>query len=184
MCAKRVFNLFGCMWDQMFGRSKTNERPAKRVWEMNEAERSVEREARYQIFAEFFRRKGASVKMNGQQLVVETPKNNYLIEILLADPRFTSVGVVYEVIPGDMDRASWACYNAQALSLVAKVRAEPEHDGYMLHFSVEAIHDSAQSFLDVADLQFACLEDCRAKYVDLIQQVIGKEPPDWASRPQ
>jgi hypothetical protein len=160
------------------------ETPVKQVWEMNEAERLVERNARYQTFAEAFRRKGAGVEMVGSQLVVATPKNNYLIEMLPADPRFVSVGLAYEVIPGDIDRASWACYNAQALSLVAKAKAEPEGNGYMLYFAVEAIHDTAQAFLNVADIQFACLEDCREKYLNLMRQAIDEEDLSWSTQPR
>lgn len=147
----------------------------KRIWDMDLTERLVERSGRYKAYAEFFRRKGAKVELRAEQLIVETPQNNYLIEILPTDPRFVSIEVVYEIVPGDIKRAASACYKAQAHAIVAKARTEPYKNGYILRFAVETIQDTTQGFMDVADLQFACLEDCRSKYLEFMKESIDSE---------
>lgn len=172
----------------MFGRKPIHQDKtpvdSKPVWEMNDEERAVEQLARIHAFARFFEAKGAKVSVRDATLHMETPKNNYYIDVAAYEPRMMKIQTIYEIVPGNIDRASWACYNAQAVVHGTKAKAIPLGEGYRLHFTAEIMASNVEAFTSVADLYLALLEDCREAYIGMSKQAIEADHVQWSTQPQ
>lgn len=170
----------------MFGRKQAPRNEASTripFWKMNAAQRLTASAERVLKLRDFFVSKGAEVSFESSTLIVKTQANNYFVDVADDEPRAIIMQVIYEVLSGDLATASWACYNASALSRMAKAKAIPEKDGYRLHFSAEVWADDLSAFTDVASLYMAAIEDLRCCYMAMMTQGIDEIDSSWSTRP-
>lgn len=169
-----------------WGRKGEGETPPsdKPVWKMNDQERAVEQVRRLNLMADLFVTLGGEVSIIDQTIHLSTPKNNYFVDVAAYDPRFIKMTVVYEVVPGDLDRASWAAYNAQALTHAAKAKALPHENGYRLHLTTEVFALEVEHFSGAIGIYQTAIEDCREKFAEFLRQAIEMDEVCWSSRPQ
>ncbi len=157
--------------------------PKTPFWQMNPVQRLAASMERVLELREHFIGKGAKVSFAPPTLTVETPANNYIINVADDEPRAIVMQVIYEIFPGDVDRAAWACYNATSLSKMAKAKAVSEKDGYRLHFCAEVWADDLTAFTDVAGLYMAAIEDVRSCYLTMMAQAIEVGELSWSTQP-
>jgi hypothetical protein len=172
----------------MFGKTEKSKpglnRDSKPIWQQDARERKATAAQRLNTLREHFQSKGCEVGTDDQAIVIGTPKNNYFLDIAEYDPRLIKMEVVYIVVPGDIEMASWACYNATASIYGAKAKAIPEKDGFRLRFTSEIFADELTAFTDVAALHMAAIEDCREAYLAMMRQAIEAGGISWSTQPE
>ena len=167
----------------MFGQNKaTRANDIKPVWQMDDQERLAEQQRRVLNLAQTFQNKGAKVIVVEDTIHLETDKNNYYVDVAPYDPRIVKVTVIYEISPGDLDRASWACYNAGLVVHGAKAKALPLGDGYRLEFVAEVYAGTIEAFTDVISFHLAAIEDCREAFIKFVGQAAEMETLSWSDR--
>lgn len=168
-----------------WGRKEEGETPPSNapVWKMNDQERVLEQVRRLKLMAEQFEALGGEVSIVDETIHLSTPKNNYFVDVAAYDPRFIKMTVIYEVVPGDLDRASWAAYNAQALTHAAKAKALPHENGYRLNLTTEVFAVEVEHFTAAIGLYQAVIEDCREKFAEFLHQAIQMEEVCWSAQP-
>lgn len=170
----------------IWGRKRENEMQSetKPVWKMDDKERVAEQLRRLKFMAAEFAAKGGEVSIREETVHLTTPANNYFVDVAAYDPRFIKMTVVYEVVPGDLDRASWAAYNAQALTHAAKAKALPHESGYRLQLTTEVFANEVEHFSGAIGIYQAAIEDCREKFAAFLKQAMEMEEVCWSLQPQ
>jgi hypothetical protein len=158
-------------------------RGTKPIWQMDDQERVTEQQRRVIAFAHYFQTKGAKVVVVEDTIRLETAKNNYYVDVASYDPRIVKITVIYEIVPGDLDRATWACYNAGTVVHCAKAKASALGDGYRLDLTAEAFADTVEAFTEVAGIYIASIEDCREAFTKFVAQAAEIETLNWSARP-
>jgi hypothetical protein len=168
----------------MFGQKKTAEASViKPVWQMDAQERVAEQQRRVLTLAQTLQNKGGKVIVVEDTIHLETDLNNYYVDIAPYDPRIVKVTVIYEIVPGDLDRASWASYNAGLVVHGAKAKALPLGEGYRLEFVSEVFANTTEVFTDAISFYLAAIEDCREAFMKFVGQAAEMETLSWSNRP-